>query len=305
MPPVWGGVRARHVEGVVEHGDDPGVAVVLVEADVALVLTQRVGGGVEQALGLVEGGPGELAVRGPLGQHVAGKAERAGGAEAAAAVEGDEGAAAPVKGDGALRPALGPGDQGAGHGEGVERAGSGRLAQDVERFVETRHGHGVCGLGAEEPGCAGPLAPGDDGRVLHVLLGVEEVDVRRAGVSGRAVEGADGAPRGGAVRTSFAGVAVGVLGVVVVAPARGIGDDRAGGDENGRKDGVAAECLGGRHHGVFLRDSRREAAGREFGAVGRGRERAHAGPARAPCVRLPGPLGGGRRGRGAGSEAVA
>ena len=51
------GVRARHVEGVVEHGDDVGVAVVLVEADVAFELAELVGGAVEQTARPIDGRP--------------------------------------------------------------------------------------------------------------------------------------------------------------------------------------------------------------------------------------------------------
>ena len=100
---AWSGVRACHAEGVVEHGDDVRVGVVLVEADVAFELAELEYGAVGEPGCPIDGRADAVAGCVVRAQHMGGEADRARGAEAAAAVEGGERPSLPVEGDGAQR----------------------------------------------------------------------------------------------------------------------------------------------------------------------------------------------------------
>ena len=228
---------------MVEHGDDVGVAVVLVEADVALELAELEGGAVEQT-GCPIDGRADPASRGLVrAQHMGGEADRARGAEAAAAVEGGERPAVPVEGDGALRPAVGTGDQRAGDREDIDRTGRLRPGHGADRLVETGDGHGVGGLAIQKPGRPRPAARDAESGIVQLPVRLGDVVLGGIRVGGRAVEGAGGAPADGVVRPPLAAVPVGIQRVRVRAPARGIGHDGARGDQQRRDFDDVGSCV--------------------------------------------------------------
>ena len=126
----------RHGEGVVEHGDDVGVGVVLVEADVAFERAELEGGAVEQAARPIDGRADAAAGGVVPAQHFGREADGARGAEAAAAVEGGE---RPPFRSRAMAPCaqrLGTGDQRAGDREDIDRAG--RLRLGMARIASSK-----------------------------------------------------------------------------------------------------------------------------------------------------------------------
>ena len=163
-----------------------------------------------------------------------GEADRARGAEAAAAVEGGERPALPVEGDGALRPAVGTGDEGAGDREDIDRTGRVGPGHGADRFVEDGEGHGMRGVVVQHPGGPGPIVGHADRGPVHLPARFNEDSVGGLRVGGRAVEGAGGTPADGVVRPPLAGVPVRIQRVGPGAPARGIGDDGARGDQQRR-----------------------------------------------------------------------
>ena len=231
---AWSGVRARHVESVVEHGDDVGVAVVLVEADVAFVIAELEGGAVEETACPIDGRADPAADGLVRAQHMSGEADRARGAEAAAAVEGGERPPVPVEGDGALRPAAGVRDQRAGDREDIDRTECLRPGHGADRLVETGDGHGVGRLAVKKPGRARPAARDAESGIVQLPVRLGDVVPGGLRIGGGAVEGAGGAPADGVVRPPLAAVPVGIQRVGPGAPARGIGHDGARGDQQRR-----------------------------------------------------------------------
>ena len=163
-----------------------------------------------------------------------GEADRARGAEAAAAVEGGERPPVPVEGDGALRPAVGVRDQRAGDREDIDRTGRLRPGHGADRLVETGDGHGVGRLAVQKPGRARPAARDAESGIVQLPVRLGDVVPGGLRIGGRAVEGAGGAPADGVVRPPLAAVPVGIQRVGVRAPARGIGHDGARGDQQRR-----------------------------------------------------------------------
>ena len=163
-----------------------------------------------------------------------GEADRARGAEAAAAVEGGERASLPVEGDGALRPAVGTGDQRAGDGEDVPGGGRLRLRHCLEGEIE--HGeHPTVGSVQVQHMGRRQAVPGDfPGRPIQECGGLGDAAARGVCVGGRAVEGAQRAPADGGARAAVPLDAVRVEGMRPGAPARGVGHDGSRGDQQRR-----------------------------------------------------------------------
>ena len=95
---------------MIQHGDDAGVGVVLVEADVVLALAELVGGAVQQPGNMVHGRADLVADSFVRAERNRGKPDRTGGAEAAPAITGGQRTAETVERDGAPRPAVGTGN---------------------------------------------------------------------------------------------------------------------------------------------------------------------------------------------------
>ena len=125
---------------------------------------------------------------------MSGEADRARGAEAAAAVEGGERPPVPVERDGALRPAVGTGDQGAGDGEDIDSTGRLRPGHGIDRLVETGDGHGVGGLAIQKPGRPRPAARDAESGIVQLPARLGDVVPGGIRVGGRAVEGAERRP---------------------------------------------------------------------------------------------------------------